>query len=178
MEGVRVNEIDFTTLTYADLSHALIKVIGNVLVFEVGDTVVTGPTPVHKLLINVEVFGKEDINSALFISTFEMISLPKLPILEYMTTPLVSLDADMMVAYVMMTLLQWRIHGAPVIENDQLLGIVIQTDIVLAIDRGVLMDDSGRRYHDSQRCHHLRRHAAVLSYPPVHGAGHRSGDHN
>lgn len=140
IDGVRVNEIDFTTLTHADLCHALIKVIGNVRIFEVGDRVVIGPTPVNKLLIKGEIFGKDEINSALLISTSEMTSLPKLPIREYMTTPLVSLDADMTVAYVMKTLLQRRIHGAPVIENSQLLGIVTQTDIVMAMDRGVAMD--------------------------------------
>ena len=140
VDGVRVNEIDFTTLTHADLCHALIKVIGNVRVFEVGDKVTIGPTPVNKLLIKGEVFGKDEINSALLISTSEMTSLPKLPIREYMTTPLVSLEADMTVAYVMKTLLQRRIHGAPVIEGSRLLGIVTQTDIVSAIDRGVPMD--------------------------------------
>lgn len=140
VDGVRVNEIDFTTLTHADLCHALIKVIGNVRVFEVGDKVTIGPTPVNKLLIKGEVFGKDEINSALLISTSEMTSLPKLPIREYMTTPLVSLETDMTVAYVMKTLLQRRIHGAPVIEGSRLLGIVTQTDIVSAIDRGVPMD--------------------------------------
>ncbi len=74
-EGVRVNEIDFTTLTHADLCHALIKVIGNVRVFEVGDKVTIGPTPVNKLLIKGEVFGKDEINSVLLISTSEMTSL-------------------------------------------------------------------------------------------------------
>ena len=62
VDGVRVNEIDFTTLTHADLCHALIKVIGNVRVFEVGDKVTIGPTPVNKLLIKGEVFGKDEIN--------------------------------------------------------------------------------------------------------------------
>ncbi|HJK78236.1 MAG TPA: CBS domain-containing protein [Methanocorpusculum sp.] len=140
IDGVRVNEIDFTTLTHADLCHALIKVIGNVRIFDVGDKVTIGPTPVNKLLIKGEVFGKDEINSALLISTSEMTSLPKLPIREYMTAPLIALEADMTVAYVMKTLLQRRIHGAPVIEGCQLLGIVTLTDIVSAIDRGVAMD--------------------------------------
>lgn len=140
VESVRVNEIDFTTLTHADLCHALIKVIGNVRLFEIGDRITVGPTPVNKLLIKGEVFGKDEVNSVLLISTSEMTSLPKLPIREYMTTPLVTLDTEMTIAYVMKTLLQRRIHGAPVIENGQLLGIVTLTDIVSAIDRGILTD--------------------------------------
>ena len=140
VDGVRVNEIDFTTLTPAALCHALIKVISNGRAFEVGDNVTIGPTPVYKLLTQGEMLGKDEIKSSRRISTSEMTSQPKLPLREYMTTPLVSLEADMTVAYVMKTLLQRRIHGAPVIEGSRLLGIVTQTDIVSAIDRGVPMD--------------------------------------
>lgn len=125
VESVCVNEIDFTTLTHADLCHALIKVIGNIRLFEIGDKITVGPTPVNKLLIKGEMFGKDEVNSALLISTSEMTSLPKLPIREYMTTPPVVLDTGMTIAYVMKTLLRRRIHGAPVIENEQLLGIFL-----------------------------------------------------
>lgn len=137
VEGARVNEIAFTTLTHADLCHALIKIIGNVRSFDVGDKVTIGPTPVNKLLIKGEVFGKDEINSALLISTTEMTSLPKQPISSYMSSPLVYLEPDMTLAYGMTTLIQKRIHGAPVIENGKLLGIVTLTDIVLAIDKDV-----------------------------------------
>ncbi|MCK9312573.1 MAG: CBS domain-containing protein [Methanocorpusculum sp.] len=135
VEGVRVHEIAFTTLTHADLCHALIKIIGSVRSFEVGDRVVIGPTPVNKLLIKGEVFGKDEINSALLISTSEMTSLPKKPISEYMSTPLILLEPDMTLAYAMKTFLQRKIHGAPVIENGNLLGIVTFADIMSALDR-------------------------------------------
>ncbi|HJJ43500.1 MAG TPA: CBS domain-containing protein [Methanocorpusculum sp.] len=135
VEGVRVNEISFTTLTHADLCHALIKIIGNVRSFDVGDTITIGPTPLNKLLIKGEVFGKDEINSALLISTSEMTSLPKKQIREYMRTPLISLEPDMTLAYAIKTFLQKKIHGAPVVENGNLLGIVTMTDIVSALDR-------------------------------------------
>lgn len=135
VEGVRVNEISFTTLTHADLCHALIKIIGNVRSFDVGDTITIGPTPLNKLLIKGEVFGKDEINSALLISTSEMTSLPKKQIREYMRTPLISLEPDMTLAYAIKTFLQRKIHGAPVVENGNLLGIVTMTDIVSALDR-------------------------------------------
>ncbi len=137
VEGVRVNEIVFTTLTHADLCHALIKIIGNVRAFEVGDRITIGPTQVNKLLIKGEVFGKDEINSALLISTSEMTSLPKKQIREYMTMPLISLEPDMTLAYAMKTLLQKKIHGAPVMDEGALVGIVTLTDIVAAIDHGM-----------------------------------------
>ena len=137
MDGIKVSEIAFTTLTHADLCHALIKIIGNVRAFEIGDRVTVGPSPVNKLLIKGEVFGKDEINSALLISTSEMTSLPKKPVRDYMSMPLISLEPDMTIAYAMKTLLQKKIHGAPVLENGKLAGIVTLTDIVTSIDRGM-----------------------------------------
>lgn len=137
IDGIKVSEIAFTTLTHADLCHALIKIIGNVRAFEIGDRVTVGPTPVNKLLIKGEVFGKDEINSALLISTSEMTSLPKKPVRDYMSMPLISLEPDMTIAYAMKTLLQKKIHGAPVLENGKLAGIVTLTDIVTSIDRGM-----------------------------------------
>ena len=137
MDGIKVSEVAFTTLTHADLCHALIKIIGNVRAFEIGDRVTVGPTPVNKLLIKGEVFGKDEINSALLISTSEMTSLPKKPVRDYMSMPLISLEPDMTIAYAMKTLLQKKIHGAPVLENGKLAGIVTLTDIVTSIDRGM-----------------------------------------
>ena len=137
LDGVKVSEIAFTTLTHADLCHALIKIIGNVRAFEIGDRVTVGPTPVNKLLIKGEVFGKDEVNSALLISTSEMTSLPKKPVRDYMCMPLISLEPDMTIAYAMKTLLQKKIHGAPVIENGELAGIVTLTDIVTSFDKGM-----------------------------------------
>ncbi len=140
LDGVKVSEIAFTTLTHADLCHALIKIIGNVRAFEIGDRVTVGPTPVNKLLIKGEVFGKDEVNSALLISTSEMTSLPKKPVRDYMSMPLISLEPDMTIAYAMKTLLQKKIHGAPVIENGELKGIVTLTDIVTSIDHGMAVE--------------------------------------
>ena len=139
-DSARVNEIAFTTLTHADLCHALIKIIGNIRQFEVGDRITVGPTPVNKLLIKGEVFGKDEINSSLLISTTEMTSLPKKMVREYMSMPLISLEPDMTLAYAAKTLLQKKIHGAPVLENGKLVGIITMTDIVSAFDAGIERD--------------------------------------
>ena len=139
-DSARVNESAFTTLTHADLCHALIKIIGNIRQFEVGDRITVGPTPVNKLLIKGEVFGKDEINSSLLISTTEMTSLPKKMVREYMSMPLISLEPDMTLAYAAKTLLQKKIHGAPVLENGKLVGIITMTDIVSAFDAGIERD--------------------------------------
>ncbi len=139
-DGVLVNEIVFTTLTHVDLCHSLIKIIGNIRMFEIGDRVTIGPTPVNKLLIKGEVFGRDEINSALLISTTEMTSLPKKPLKEYMSVPLISLEPDMTLAYAAVTFMQKKIHGAPVIDNGVLAGIVTITDLVTAFSKGLERD--------------------------------------
>ena len=139
-DGIQVNEIAFTTLTHADLCHALIKIIGNVRSFEIGDKITIGPTPVNKLLIKGEVFAKDELNSSLLISTTEMTSLPKKPIREYMSVPLIWLEPDMTLAYAAATLTQKKIHGAPVISRGELAGIVTMTDLVAAFSAGISND--------------------------------------
>ena len=79
VRGVNVSEIDFTTLCHPDICHAVVKLHGSAKFFEIGDRITIGPTPVNKLLIRGEVFGKDEVEQSLLISTYEMISLPKNP---------------------------------------------------------------------------------------------------
>jgi len=53
--GVKVVEIAFTTLCHPDICRANATIRGSVKVFEIGDQVTIGPTPVNKLLIRGEV---------------------------------------------------------------------------------------------------------------------------
>ncbi len=84
VSGASVQEIDFTTLCHPDICHAVIKLFGSAKLFEIGDRITIGPTPVNKLLIRGEVFGKDESKQLLLIVTTEMISLPKQSIKNYM----------------------------------------------------------------------------------------------
>ncbi|TAJ44524.1 CBS domain-containing protein [Methanofollis fontis] len=134
--GVNAAEIDFTTLCHPDICHALIKIIGSVKVFEIGDEITIGPTPVNKLMVRGEVFGKDEGQSSLLISIIEMISLPKQSIRHYMSAPLISLPPHATLHDAMRTFAHNHIHGAPVMDGDRLLGIVTLTDIACSYERG------------------------------------------
>jgi predicted transcriptional regulator len=138
--GVKVSEIDFTTLCHPDLCHADIRVIGSVRVFEIGDIISIGPTPVNKLLIRGEVIGKDEVRQVLLISISEMISLPKKPISEYMSRPILSLSSDATLCDAIQLFTKNHFHGAPVMEGDDLRGIITLTDIAKALATGVPMD--------------------------------------
>ncbi len=141
VKGVRVSEIGFTTLCHPDLCHAMVKIIGSVKLFRVGDVITIGPTPVNKLLIRGEVFGMDEIQQALMISIAEMISLPKQQIRHYMSTPLLTLPRSATLRDAVHLFNTHHIHGAPVVEeNGDLAGIVTLSDIARALDQDETLD--------------------------------------
>jgi hypothetical protein len=135
IEGANVQEIDFTTLCHPDICHAVIKLAGSAKIFEIGDQITIGPTPVNKLLIRGEVFGKDEARQSLLISTSEMISLPKQPIRNYMTSPLKTLQSSSTLRDALVLFNHNHIHGAPVIDNGKLAGIITLSDIARAVEQ-------------------------------------------
>jgi predicted transcriptional regulator len=134
VQGVKVSEIDFTTLCHPDVCHAVIKLIGSAKLFEIGDQITIGPTPVNKLVIKGEVFGKDESDQSLLISISEMISLPKKPIKYYMSAPLKTLRGTETLRDAVTLFNRHHIHGAPVIDDGKLRGIITMSDITKAID--------------------------------------------
>jgi predicted transcriptional regulator len=132
--GANVQEIDFTTLCHPDICHAVIRLFGSAKLFEVGDQITIGPTPVNKLLIRGEVYGKDEVKQSLLIATSEMISLPKQPIKNYMSSPLKSLRCLDTIKDALLLFNHEHIHGAPVIEGSVLEGIVTMSDIAFAVE--------------------------------------------
>ena len=141
LPGVKVSEIDFTTLCHPDLCHADVKVIGSVKAFEIGDIISIGPTPVNKLVIRGEVFGKDEIRQVLLISISEMVSLPKKPISEYMSHPILSLVTKSTLREAIQLFVKHHIHGAPVMQGDTLQGIVTLTDIAQGLATSSSLND-------------------------------------
>jgi predicted transcriptional regulator len=140
IKGVNVLEIDFTTLCHPDICHANVKLIGSAKRFEIGEMISIGPTPVNKLFITGEVYGKDEVSQTLLITISEMISLPKRSIKYYMSTPLHSLPANATFRDAIHLLSSYRFHAAPVVENNTLLGIVTLSDIARGIDNEMSLD--------------------------------------
>ncbi len=134
IRGANVKEIDFTTLCHPDVCHAVIKLVGSAKLFEIGDRITIGPTPVNKLLIRGEVFGKDEAKQSLLIATSEMISLPKQPIKAYMSTPLKTLKSSDTIFDALVLFNHNHIHGAPVIDDGNLAGIVTLSDLAKALE--------------------------------------------
>ncbi len=135
VSGATVREIDFTTLCHPDICHAVIKLFGSAKLFEIGDQITIGPTPVNKLLLRGEVFGKDESEQLLLIATTEMISLPKQAIKAYMSSPLKTLTSSNTLRDALVLFNKNRIHGAPVIDKEKLAGIITMSDIAKAVEK-------------------------------------------
>jgi predicted transcriptional regulator len=145
VSGVHVSEVDFTTLCHPDVCHALIRLIGSTKVFQIGDEVSVGPTPVNKLIIRGEIIGKDEVQQSLLVSISEMISLPKKAVRYYMKSPLITLPPEATIRDAIRLFTAHHIHGAPVVEEEHLEGIVTLTDIAIAIDQGLSLDTQVRQ---------------------------------
>jgi predicted transcriptional regulator len=146
LSNIRVLEVSFTTLSYADICHGVIRISGSVREFVTGDLITIGPTPVNKLMISGEVFGKDEREKALIISIVEMVSVPKKPAQSYMSSPVKMLSADSTVHDALSLFIQEHIHGAPVIHNNGnkkvLCGIVTMSDILRTVLEGTNLQTS------------------------------------
>ena len=138
--GVRVTEVDFVTLCHPDLCHAVIKLVGSVKTFDIGEEITVGPTPVNKLILRGEVIGKDEVQQSLVLSITEMLSLPKQPVKNYMSSPLLTLGIRSTFGDALRLFTEHRIHGAPILEDGTLRGIVSLTDIAKGLTTGMGLD--------------------------------------
>lgn len=131
--NTNVAEIDLNTVRHPELCRASVRVLGDVRMFNVGDSIQLGPTPVNKLIIRGEVVGRDDINSIILCSINEMISIPKKPVRDYINHKLITIPSTGTVKDALVVLAKNDIHGAPVDNGGNIVGMVTYTDIGRAI---------------------------------------------
>ena len=80
VEGVSASEIVFDKIMQPPHCGGVIRIIGNIRVFNIGDEIEIGPTPVNKLLIRGKVVGRDDTMSRLILEVTGLISIPGIPV--------------------------------------------------------------------------------------------------
>jgi predicted transcriptional regulator len=80
VEGATASEIIFNKVMHSQQCDGVIRVIGNIRDFNIGDEIEVGPTPVNKLYIRGTILGRDDTMSRLILHISEMISVPKVSI--------------------------------------------------------------------------------------------------
>lgn len=136
VENATASEISFTTVRHPDLCNATVHVIGDIRKFEVGDTIVIGPTPVNKLVMRGEVIGRDDTQNSILFVILEMVSLPKKPVKNYVKENPITIPAMATIQEASRILVKNNIHGAPVKDKEKIVGIVTLTDIGKTLAEG------------------------------------------
>ncbi len=136
IENATASEISFTTVRHPDLCNATVHVIGDIRKFDVGDNILIGPTPVNKLIIRGSVIGRDDTQNSILFVIQEMISLPKKPVKNYIRENPITIPAMATIQEASRILVKNNIHGAPVKDKEEIVGIVTLTDIGKTLAEG------------------------------------------
>jgi hypothetical protein len=80
VNGASATEIIFNKVMHSNRCDGVIRVIGNIRDFNVGDEIEVGPTPVNKLFLRGDIIGRDDTMSRLIIHVTGMVSVPRVPI--------------------------------------------------------------------------------------------------
>ncbi|MCK9405460.1 MAG: CBS domain-containing protein [Methanothrix sp.] len=133
MEGTTASELIFNKVMHTQLCDGVIRIIGNIRDFNVGDEVEVGPTPVNKLYLRGTVRGRDDTMSRLIIHVDAMISVPKLAI-KKIARRAVRIPPGASMQEAARILVHNGVQEALVEDSSP--GMVNQTDIVRAIADG------------------------------------------
>jgi predicted transcriptional regulator len=133
VEGASASEIVFNKVMHETICGGVIRVIGNIRDFNLGDEVEVGPTPVNKLYLRGNVVGRDDTMSRLILNITEMISVPKVPV-KKITRRLVRISPNTPLQEVSRMLIQNGAQEA-LIEDDSS-GLINLADIIKAVAEG------------------------------------------
>ncbi|OPX57585.1 MAG: Inosine-5'-monophosphate dehydrogenase [Methanobacterium sp. PtaB.Bin024] len=133
LKDLTVARIEFTSIPHPGECEAAIKAIGNIKSIDLGDRVRVGPTPVNKLVVNGVVVGRDDMDNILLLDTTGIRSIPKKKVIEVASRDLITLDPDLSIKEAASVLTKEEIEGAPVLDGEEVVGILTLSDITKAI---------------------------------------------
>jgi len=136
IKDLNVARIEFTSIPHPGECEAAIKVVGNIKTLDLGDKIRVGPTPVNKLVVNGTVVGRDDMDNLLLLDTTSIRSIPHKTVSEVASHDLITLRPDMPIKEAADILSNREIEGAPVIENNKVMGVLTLNDITRAIAQG------------------------------------------
>lgn len=133
VEGATASEIVFNKVMHSQQCDGVVRVIGNIRNFDIGDEIEVGPTPVNKLYIRGTVVGRDDTMSRLILHIAEMISVPKVPI-KKIARRAVRIQPNVSLQEASRILVHNGVHEALV--DDSSPGLINLVDIARAVADG------------------------------------------
>ncbi|VUT27689.1 MAG: CBS domain protein [Candidatus Syntrophoarchaeum sp. GoM_oil] len=138
LEGVTVEEMYLRALRNPVTCNSSLRMIGNIRPFKEGDVVEVGPTPVNKLIIDGDVIGRDDSENTLLIEINKLVTLPMMPIGNYVIAKLVFIPPNSSIQEASRILIDSDVKRALVMNRDKIEGILSFKDIGKAVASGKL----------------------------------------
>ncbi len=133
LKDITVAKIEFTSIPHPGECEAAIKAVGNIKTLDLGDKIRVGPTPLNKLVVDGVVVGRDDMDNILLLDTTGIRSIPKRRVIEVATANLITLDGLSTIRDAARVLSRSGIEGAPVMDDDEVIGMVTLSDISKAL---------------------------------------------
>lgn len=131
-----VTNIEFLDISLPEAAKALVRASGNLACVDVGDVIHLGPATESRLIIEGKVVGRDDLHKEILLTVSSMISIPEIPVRDLMRRKLITVNPTITVRKAAKLLTQERIRGAPVVEDDKIVGMITSTDIGSALAEG------------------------------------------
>ncbi len=137
VDGIYAQKIIFKNITDPSACSAIITVIGDTRKIDDKEKITIGPTPVNHIIVRGTVVGRDDTKRELLIDAHSITSIPKGKVSSIISRDgLVSLTPSMSLQECSKLLIEKHINGAPIIDDDKLVGILTESEIVKAISEG------------------------------------------
>ncbi len=120
---ITVNKIEFTSILQPGDCEATLSILGDIKQLDLDDEIRIGPTPVNNLMVEGVIVGRDDMDNVLLVKTSNIHSIPKMKVNEIATTDVILLKPTMKVKEVAKILYTNKIKCAPVVENEEIVGI-------------------------------------------------------
>ncbi len=148
VSDISVNKIEFNSILKPGDCEATISVLGDIKQLDLDDVIKIGPTPVNNLTVNGVIVGRDDVDNVLLLKTDNIQSVPNIKVKDIATTDVITIAPDLNISDVAELLISNNIRGAPVVKDDEILGVIMFEDIVRMISERVF-DIRAKSFMDS-----------------------------
>lgn len=133
VSDISVNKIEFTSILRPGDCEATISVLGDIKQLDIDDRIKIGPTPVNNLTVDGVIIGRDDVDNVLLIKTNNIISIPHVKLKEISNPNVKQIKPSMTLQEICKTLVSTETVGAPVVEDNEIKGVIRYCDIIEAI---------------------------------------------
>lgn len=133
VSDISVNKIEFTSILRPGDCEATISVLGDIKQLDLDDTIKIGPTPVNNLTVDGTIIGRDDVDNVLLIKTKNILSIPNVKLKDISNSKIEKINPDMELADVCKILSSNDLIGVPVVDDNDIVGVIQHCDVIDAI---------------------------------------------